>query len=166
MQDATTLSTTSASDPTVEIQSYFGRVNFNLSDKYYLTGTFRADGSNKFGVNNKYGYFPSIAGRWVISNEDFMKGSVLSNLAVRGSWGITGDQGFPAGAALAQYNFSLKGAIGEINVPNPNLKWQQTQSIDIGLDYGILDGRIFGSFDYYRKNTTDLIYPTTAVSNF
>jgi iron complex outermembrane receptor protein len=163
MQDATTLSTTSASDPTVEIQSYFGRVNFNLSDKYYLTGTFRADGSNKFGVNNKYGYFPSIAGRWVISNEDFMKGSVLSNLAVRGSWGITGDQGFPAGAALAQYNFSLKGAIGEINVPNPNLKWQQTQSIDIGLDYGILDGRIFGSFDYYRKNTTDLIYPTTAI---
>ena len=165
MADAGSTVTTppNPSNPTVDIQSYFGRVEFDFSDKYYLTGTFRADGSSKFGVNNKYGYFPSVAGRWVISNENFMKQSPINTLALRGSWGITGDQGFPAGSAQAQYAFAQNGGIGEINVPNPNLKWQQTQSTDIGLDYAFMNNRISGSFDYYHKNTTDLIYQTNAI---
>jgi len=165
MADAASTVTTppNPSNPTVDIQSFFGRVVFNLLDRYYLTGTFRADGSSKFGVDNKYGYFPSVAARWVISNEDFMKQSAISTLALRGSWGITGDQGFPAGASEAQFAFALNGGLGQINVPNPNLKWQQTQSTDIGLDFGLLNGRVFGSFDYYNKNTTDLIYQTTAI---
>ena len=100
MQNASTqLPLVRVVDPQAEIQSYFGRVNFNLSDKYYLTGTIRADGSNKFGSNNKYGYFPSVGAKWNISNEEFMKSSnVLSNLGIRGSWGITGNQEFPSGA--------------------------------------------------------------------
>jgi TonB-dependent starch-binding outer membrane protein SusC len=166
MIDAQSLSTSPSnpSDPTVEIQSYFGRVNLNWYDKYYLTGTMRADGSNKFGSNNKYGYFPSVGARWVISNEDFLKtSSVLNNLALRGSWGLTGTQDFPAGASSAQYAFTQNASIHQINVPNPNLKWQQTSSVDIGADYGFLGGRIFGSFDYYHKNTTNIIYVTNAI---
>jgi TonB-dependent starch-binding outer membrane protein SusC len=153
MVDATNKAITPSnpSDPSVEIQSYFGRVNLNWADKYYLTGTLRGDGSSKFGANNHYGYFPSVGARWVISNEDFLKSSQIFNtLALRGSWGITGSQDFPAGASVAQFAFTQNGAIGQTNVPNPNLKWQKTNAIDIGLDYGLLGGRIYGSFDYYH----------------
>ena len=165
MLDAAHLSLTPANpaDPTVDIQSYFGRATLNMSDKYYLTGTFRADGSSKFGTNNKYGYFPSAAARWVLSNEQFMKTSFFNNLALRASWGTTGDQGFPAGAAQGQYTLPAPATIGLINVPNPNLKWQETKTTDIGLDYGFLGGKVYGSIDYYHKSTTQLIYQTTAI---
>ena len=152
------------SDPTVAIQSYFGRVNLNWADKYYLTGTIRDDGSSKFGANNHYGTFPSVGARWVISNEDFLKSSqIINTLALRGSWGITGSQDFPAGASQAQFAFTQNGAIAQTNVPNPNLKWQKTNAIDIGLDYGFLGGRIYGSFDYYHKNTSQIVDQTNAI---
>jgi TonB-dependent starch-binding outer membrane protein SusC len=152
------------SDPTVAIQSYFGRVNLNWADKYYLTGTFRGDGSSKFGANNHYGYFPSVGARWVISNEDFLKSSQIFNtLALRGSWGITGSQDFPAGASQAQFAFTQNGAIAQTNVPNPNLKWQKTNAIDIGLDYGLFSGRVYGSLDYYHKNTSQIVDQTNAI---
>jgi TonB-dependent starch-binding outer membrane protein SusC len=166
MVDATNKAITPSnpSDPSVEIQSYFGRVNLNWADKYYLTGTLRGDGSSKFGANNHYGYFPSVGARWVISNEDFLKSSQIFNtLALRGSWGITGSQDFPAGASVAQFAFTQNGAIGQTNVPNPNLKWQKTNAIDIGLDYGLLGGRIYGSFDYYHKNTSQIVDQTNAI---
>jgi iron complex outermembrane receptor protein len=151
-------------DPTVEIQSYFGRVNFNLLDKIYLTGTLRADGSNKFGSNNKYGYFPSVGARWVLSNEAFLKDSKLfSNLALRASWGITGNQEFPAGAALEQFTTGAYNSFGQSNVANPNLKWEQTQSVNIGLDFTILKGRIGASIDYYNKNTTNILFENNAI---
>jgi TonB-linked SusC/RagA family outer membrane protein len=151
-------------DPRTEIQSYFGRVNFNLSDKYYLTATARADGSNKFGKNNKYGYFPSVGVKWNVSNEDFLKGNAtLSNLGLRASWGITGNQEFPAGAALEQFNSGSYNSVGQSNVANPNLKWEKTTQINIGLDYGILKNRITGSIDYYNKNTTNLLFQSTAI---
>ncbi|MHA4808494.1 SusC/RagA family TonB-linked outer membrane protein [Flavitalea flava] len=151
-------------DPTTEIQSYFGRVNFNLSDKYYLTATIRADGSNKFGSNNRYGYFPSVGARWVLSNEDFMKNSNLfSNLGLRASWGITGNQEFPSGASLEQFTSTAYNQIGQSNVANPDLKWEKTTSINIGLDYSLLKNRIYGSIDYYRKNTTDLLFQSTSI---
>jgi TonB-linked SusC/RagA family outer membrane protein len=166
MVDATNKAITPSnpSDPSVEIQSYFGRLNLNWADKYYLTGTFRGDGSSKFGANNHYGYFPSVGARWVISNEDFLKSSQIFNtLALRGSWGITGSQDFPAGASVAQFAFTQNGAIAQTNVPNPNLKWQKTNAIDIGLDYGLLGGRVYGSFDYYHKNTSQIVDQTNAI---
>src|SRR6185312_13957865 len=120
-------------DPTTEIQSYFGRVNFNLSSKYYLTATIRGDGSSKFGKNNKYGYFPSVGAKWTISNEDFLKSStVISNLGLRASWGITGNQEFPAGASQEQFNSGSYSSIGQSNVANPDLKWEQTAQVNIG----------------------------------
>ena len=151
-------------DPTVEIQSYFARANLNLSDKYYLTATIRADGSSKFGENNKYGYFPSVGVKWVISNEDFLSSSTfISNLGIRASWGITGNQEFPAGAALEQFTSGGYNSIGQSNVANPDLKWENTTQINIGLDYAILKGRIYGSFDYYNKNTSDLLFQSSAI---
>jgi iron complex outermembrane receptor protein len=151
-------------DPTTEIQSYFGRVNFNLSDKYFLTGTIRADGSSKFGKNNKYGYFPSVGAKWLISSEDFLKSSaVFSSLGLRASWGITGNQEFPAGASLEQFNSGAYNSIGQSNVANPDLKWEKTMQINIGLDYAILKNKIFGSIDYYKKNTSDLLFQSTAI---
>ncbi|HEY4288644.1 MAG TPA: SusC/RagA family TonB-linked outer membrane protein [Puia sp.] len=167
MTDAATLSTSPANpvDPAVSINSYFARVGFNWDDKYYVNGTFRADGSSKFGSNNRYGYFPSVAARWVISNEDFLKNSaVVTQLAIRGSWGTTGDQGFPAGAAQSQFAFSQNGSIGQTNVPNPNLKWQETKTTDIGLDYAFLGGRLYGALDFYRKNTNQIIDQETSIA--
>lgn len=152
-------------DPTVEIQSYFARVNFNLQDKYFLTATFRADGSNKFGKNNKYGYFPSVGAKWLISNEEFLKNStVLSNLGLRASWGITGNQEFPAGAALEQVTSSSYLSFSQTNTANPNLKWEKTTSVDVGLDYGFLNNRLTGSIDFYHKNTTDLLIQSFAIA--
>jgi len=166
MVDATSKAITPSnpSDPTVAIQSYFGRAILSWADKYILTGTFRGDGSSKFGANNHYGYFPSVGARWVISNEDFLKSSqIISTLALRGSWGITGSQDFPAGASQAQFAFTQNGAIAQTNVPNPNLKWQKTTATDIGLEYGLLQGRIYGSFDYYHKNTSQIVDQTNAI---
>ena len=155
---------TTTVDPKTEIQSVFGRVNFNMRDKYYLTATLRADGSNKFGANNKYGYFPSVGVKWAISSEDFMKGSgSFNNLALRASWGITGNQEFPSGASLEQFTSGAYNSIGQSNVANPDLKWEKTNSINIGLDYAVAHNRFYGSIDWYRKNTTDLLFQSTAI---
>ncbi len=165
MQDANNRSLPSTyDDPTVELKSYFARAMFNYANKYFLTGTFRADGSSKFGKNNKYGYFPSVGAKWMISNENFMKGSSLfSLLALRASWGITGNQEFPAGAAEEQFAFTAYNTAGQVNVANPNLKWESTTSYDFGLDFNLLKGRIYGGFDYYNKNTTDILFQSTAI---
>lgn len=165
MQNAgTTFPMTTAIDPRTEIQSYFGRVNFALMDKYYLTATLRADGSNKFGANNKYGYFPSVGVKWNLAGEDFLKNSsVFNNLSLRASYGVTGNQEFPAGAALEQFSSSAYNSIGQSNVANPDLKWEKTTSIDIGMEYALVKNRIFGTIDYYHKNTTDLLFQSTAI---
>ncbi|MEO5892184.1 MAG: SusC/RagA family TonB-linked outer membrane protein [Ferruginibacter sp.] len=151
-------------DAKTEIQSYFGRANLNLSDKYYLTATIRADGSSKFGKNNKYGYFPSVGAKWAISNEEFLKSSaVISNLGFRASWGITGNQEFPAGASLEQFNSGAYNSIGQSNVANPDLKWEKTTQVNVGLDYSLFKNKIYGSLDYYNKNTSDLLFQSTAI---
>jgi len=151
-------------DPTAELQSYFGRVNFNLADKYYLTATVRDDGSNKFGVNNKYGIFPSVGAKWVVSNEEFLKNNtVLSSLSLRASWGITGNQEFPSGASQAQYTSTVYNSAGQTNVFNPDLKWEKTTTLNFGVDFNLLNNRIFGGIDYYHKNTTDILFQGTAI---
>jgi TonB-linked SusC/RagA family outer membrane protein len=146
-------------DPKVELQSIFGRVSFNYANKYNLTATLRRDGSSKFGINNKYGSFPSVGARWSISNEDFMKGSTLfNNLALRGSWGITGNQEFPAGAAEEVFLFNSYNSVSQSNVANPDLQWEQTKAYDFGLDFSLIKGRLTGTFDYYNKNTTKILF--------
>jgi len=150
-------------DPTNELQSYFVRAILNYSDRFFVTGTFRADGSSKFGSNNRYGYFPSVAGKWLISNESFMKGGLFSSLALRASWGKTGNQEFPPGSSQEQFGFTSYNNAGQINVANPDLRWETTTSYDFGLDYSLLKGRIYGAFDYYNKTTTDILFQSIAI---
>ncbi|MGX5818006.1 SusC/RagA family TonB-linked outer membrane protein [Chitinophaga lutea] len=146
-------------NPDSDLQSVFGRVTGNLYDKYLLTATLRADGSSKFGENNKYGYFPSFAAKWNIHNEPFLKGNTsLQQLALRAGWGITGNQEFPAGAAQEQYALGAGGAAGLANVANPDLKWERSSQLNIGLDFSLMNARVFGSVDYFYKKTTDLLF--------
>ena len=150
-------------DPVTELKSFFGRAIFNYKDKYLLTGTFRADGSTKFGQNNKYGYFPSFAAAWNIGKEEFLKISFINSLKIRAGWGKTGNQEFPSGASQAKYSFRDNGILIQVNNPNPNLKWQSDKQYNIGIDFFILNNRISGTLDYFNKTTTDLLFPSPPI---
>ncbi|HEX5151103.1 MAG TPA: SusC/RagA family TonB-linked outer membrane protein [Parafilimonas sp.] len=156
---STSRSISSYVPPTSELQSFFGRAILNFRDKYLLTGTFRADGSTKFGENQKYGYFPSLGAAWNISNESFLRGtSFISNLKLRASWGKTGNQEFPSGASLDRYVISGNNNIPKTNEGNPDLKWETSTTSDVGIDFGILDNRLSGTVDYFYKKTTDVLF--------
>ncbi len=164
MGDAKSITSFSTREITTEIQSYFARVEFNYLDKLYLTGTFRADGSSKFGKNNKWGYFPSFGAKWNLANEDFMKdNSLFSGLSLRATWGITGSQDFPAGASIDQYAFNAYYQFSQINAGNNDLKWEQTTQYDFGLDFSIMHGRFYGTLDYYNKDKTDILFQNVAI---
>lgn len=140
-----------------ELQSYFGRVNYSLMSKYLLTATLRADGSSKFGANNKYGYFPSLAAAWRISEESFLPENLFSELKLRAGWGITGNQEFPGGITRAAFQVNSSGSITQRNNPNPDITWEETEQISVGVDFGILNGKLSGSVDYFDKTTEDLL---------
>ena len=126
-----------------ELQSYFGRVNYNYSDKYLLTATLRVDGSSKFGANNKYGYFPSFAGAWRLSNETFVPKEVFTDLKLRAGWGVTGNQEFPTNTSLATFApNSASGGLQKENVPNPDIKWETTTAYNIGFRLLIVERKI------------------------
>lgn len=153
------LNTSSFRDPTVEIQSYFGRAIMNYLGKYALTFTLRADGSSKFGSENRYAYFPSLAASWTISDEDFMKDhSLINTLKLRLGYGQTGNQEFPADAALDVYRYSSYGSITTNHFGNPNLKWETVESYNVGLDFELLGRRLNGVIDYFYKKTKDPIF--------
>lgn len=164
------LRTSSYIDPSVELQSYFARGSFNYLDKYLLTATFRADGSSRFGTNNKYAYFPSVGAKWVISQESFLKDNkTLNNLALRLGWGQTGSQdGIPAGASQQiginnGYNSSAGGSapFSIVNYASPNLKWETVTSVDGGIDFSFLGNRISGYIDGFSKKTTNVLFLST-----
>lgn len=139
-----------------ELQSYFGRVNYSLNDKYLVTATVRADGSSKFGENNKYGVFPSVAVAWRIAEEGFLP-ALFYDLKLRAGWGITGNQEFDGGVSRAAYQINSDGTFTRQNFPNPDIRWEETSQYNIGLDFGFFEGRLSGSVDYFTKNTTDLL---------
>ncbi len=147
----------SFADPISELQSYFGRVNFNYKDKYLLTATLRADGSSKFGENNRYGYFPSVAVAWKINNESFMSGGTFDDLKLRLGWGQTGNQEFPAGASQDRYQFIQGGGVQQENAGNPNLKWETSTTINVGVDFALFDYRLSGTVEYFSRKTNDLL---------
>jgi TonB-linked SusC/RagA family outer membrane protein len=152
------------------INSYLGRVNYIFANKYLVTASFRADGSSVFGKNNKWGYFPSTAIAWRASEETFIRNlNLFSNLKIRGSWGITGNQAISPYGTLARIssggNYPYNGSDGTdigfyiSSAANPSLKWESTEQIDIGLDMGFLNDRLTITADYYHKKTTDLLMP-------
>ncbi|HEY0898706.1 MAG TPA: hypothetical protein VGD90_05190, partial [Sphingobacteriaceae bacterium] len=140
-----------------ELQSYFTRLNYGYNDKYLLTLTFRADGSSKFGENNKYGYFPAAAFKWKLMNEGFApKG--FDDLSLRVNYGFTGNQEFPAYASLAISQRQLVDRVDVITNASPDLKWETTTTYGAGLDFGLLEGRLNGSIDYFNRSTEDLLF--------
>ncbi len=170
----TTLSTVATKN---ELQSFFGRLNYSYDRKYLLTATMRADGSSKFGKNNKYGYFPSIGLGWNITNENFMENSNLFNvLKLRASWGQTGNQdGIDSKVSLASFIDSKNnndtypldpnaatlddypfGTVA-VRTANPDLQWEVATQTTIGLDFGLLNNRLTGSLDYFNKVTSNVV---------
>jgi TonB-dependent starch-binding outer membrane protein SusC len=147
-------------DPSNKLQSYFGRAILTYDNKYIFSGIIRADGSSKFGANNKYGYFPALSVAWKVDQESFVP-KVFSDLKLRGGWGLTGNQEFPAGAASDLVGINNtdgpNGALEILNVGNPDLKWEQTAQINVGIDFGILNNRLSGTVDLYKKTTTDAL---------
>ena len=145
--------------------SYLGRINYNLFNKFLLTGSIRADGSSRFGENSKFGYFPSFAFGWKLTEEEFIP-DVFSELKLRTSWGQTGNQEignynslltFQSGPNVVLGN-SVLGSVIPSRKSNDDLKWETTEQFNIGLDVALLRGRISGTFDYFSKNTKDLLF--------
>ena len=157
-------------DNTTELQSYFARVNYSYKNKYLLTATVRADGSSSFSKDNRYGYFPSGAIAWKLSEEDFLSDSNVSTLKLRVSAGITGNQ---EGVGYGNYvrrerwgglgisdsgEIFLNSGVGAVAFAEPNLKWESTVQYGAGLDFGFNDDRLSGSIDVYSKETQDLLF--------
>ncbi len=148
--------------PTYELQSFFGRAILNFRDRFIFTGTLRADGSTKFGENNKYGYFPSLALAWNVLQEKFASNSGLfQNLKVRVGWGQTGNQEFPSGASLERNTITSSGGATRVNFANPDLVWETTQTSNVGVDFAIFNNRLTGSIDYFNRKTKDVLYEQT-----
>ncbi len=167
--------TTSTSSATKnELQSWFGRANYGYQDKYLLTATLRADGSSKFGRNNRYGIFPSFAAGWNISKENFLADvSLVSNLKLRASWGKTGNQEMPNKITKRSYKSASDGGgqatypmDGSGNYPvgfylvradNPGIQWEVTTQTNIGVDFGFMNNRLTGTFDFFNKVSDNIL---------
>ena len=176
----TTLSTVKASDYRHVMLSYYGRVNYSFDGKYLLTATVRRDASSRFSKDTRWGTFPSVALGWTLTEEPWLKDNkVVSNLKLRASYGVTGQQeGIGNYNYLPVYTSSVTGAEALINgqyitTYRPeayvsDLKWETTTSWNFGLDFGFLNGRIGGAIDFYTRKTKDLLasVPTAAGTNF
>lgn len=176
----TNLSTVKASDYRHVMLSYYGRINYSFDGKYLLTATVRRDASSRFSKDTRWGTFPSVALGWTLTEEPWLKNQkVLSNLKLRASYGVTGQQeGIGNYNYLPVYTYSVTGAEALINGQYINtyrpeayvsdLKWETTTSWNFGLDFGFLNGRIGGAIDFYTRKTKDLLasVPTAAGTNF
>jgi iron complex outermembrane receptor protein len=163
---------TNSSNTTDELQSYYGRAMVSINDKYLLTATVRTDGSTRFGGDNKYGVFPSAAFKWRLSEEAFVP-EAFSDLNLRVSYGVTGNQQFGHNLYQERWRYGGRlntdwsintgadntqgGGFGPVSFENPALKWESTAQFNLGIDFGVLDNRLRGSFDFYHKNTSDLL---------
>ena len=179
---AAELRTKSSSAVENELQSFFGRLNYGYDNKYLLTATMRADGSSKFGKNNRYGYFPSVALGWNITKEDFLKESeTLNNLKLRASWGKTGVQEIPSKITKTSYKESNSGydtypldpsdtdlasyPYGSIytRLANPNLQWEVSTQTNVGLDFSLFNNRLSGTVDYFNKVSDNILLEVAPV---
>jgi TonB-linked SusC/RagA family outer membrane protein len=156
--------------------SYFGRLNYSYKERYLLTASVRADGQSTLSSGNKWGSFPSVSAGWRINNESFMESTNvwLSNLKLRASWGVSGNAAIKPYQTLttlsgtpAYYYTNAKSIAGYYpsNMGNEDLKWETTEALNFGLDFGFLNNRITGTVDYYMSETSDLLYYQTAPSS-
>lgn len=165
-----------------ELQSFFGRANYSYNSKYLVTATLRADGSSKFGENNKYGYFPSFALGWNISEEDFLSSSeTINNLKLRASWGQTGNQEIPSKITKASFTesntendtYPLTPGINDLSgypygsiytrLANPDIQWEVSTQLNIGLDFALFNSKLTGTLDYFNKVSENILLEVTPV---
>ncbi|WP_028667653.1 SusC/RagA family TonB-linked outer membrane protein [Runella zeae] len=154
-----------------ELQSFFSRVNYQYKDRYLMTATVRADGSSKFGANNKYGVFPSFSLGWRISEESFMKSSPFSELKLRAGWGKTGNQEIPSKITQALFTSQVSGTTSYPLYPtgsyppgtsysrlaNPDIQWEVSTQTDLGLDFGLFNGALSGTVDFFNKVSNNIL---------
>jgi iron complex outermembrane receptor protein len=154
-----------------ELQSFYARVNYQYQDKYLATATVRGDGSSKFGANNRYGIFPSFSLGWRISEEPFLKNSALSNLKLRGGWGQTGNQEIPPKITQPLFTAVVSGTtsypmdastsypagITYSRLANPDIQWEVSTQMNLGLDFAFLNGALSGSIDAFNKVSTNML---------
>ncbi|WP_184543201.1 TonB-dependent receptor [Mucilaginibacter sp. FT3.2] len=163
---------------TLRLISFYSRLNYSYLGKYLLQASLRRDGSNAFGTNNRWGYFPAASAAWRIIDEDFMKSqSLFDDLKLRVGYGKTGNSlGFSSYTPLTiygttgsfYYNGAYIGAVGVTQNPNPDLKWESTATLNGGIDFSLIQGRLGGSVDVYNKKTTNMIttVPVSLINNF
>lgn len=158
-----------------ELQSFFGRATYEWKGKYLATATVRADGSTKFGANNKYGTFPSFSLGWRLSEENFMKSLPISNLKLRAGWGQTGNQEIPnkitqaafrseiaPGTSYPLYTGTYPAGTTYTRLANPNIQWEVSTQTNVGLDFGFLGGALSGSVDYFNKQSNNILLEVIA----
>jgi TonB-linked SusC/RagA family outer membrane protein len=174
IQDALCSSKNVSSSGTASaLLSFFGKVDYNFDDRYYLNATVRRDGSSNFALGDQWGTFPAIGAGWRLSRESFLaNNSFITNLMLRFGWGKTGNQQIPAGRVVAQFggdqgatfyditgsNTSVQTGYRQIALGNPNMKWEKNRSINGGMDLSFLDGRGSFTLDVYQRNTNDLLF--------
>ncbi len=154
-----------------ELQSFFSRVNYAFKDKYLVTATVRADGSSKFGANNKYGVFPSFSLGWRLSEEKFLKSSAFTDLKLRAGWGQTGNQEIPSKITQALFTSTITdktsyplfntgaypGGTTYARLANPNIQWETSSQTDLGIDFALFKGALSGSIDYFSKTSGKIL---------
>lgn len=156
-----------------ELQSYFTRVNYNYVQRYYLTATLRADGSSRFGNENRYGYFPSFSAAWQITDEPFVNIDALTSLRLRAGWGQTGNQDIPDGITQQRINVStgagyqlepgrISPGITFVRTQNEEIRWEVSSQTNVGLDFSLFNDAITGSVDLFRKVTSDILIETSS----
>jgi iron complex outermembrane receptor protein len=157
--------------------SFFGRANYNFNDRYLASVSIRRDGSSRFGEGNEWGTFPAVSVGWRLSEESFLKGRVFSDLKLRASWAKTGNQAIGNYLQYAAYAFGdaqAQAQFGDTYIStirpgavDPNIRWEETDAYDIGLDFSLMNNRVSGSIDWYTKNTNDLLFgvPVAAGTN-
>jgi TonB-dependent starch-binding outer membrane protein SusC len=172
--DAGTIRSAEARATDRGINSYFGQMRYNYDYRYIVSLSGRFDGSSKFGPNNRYGFFPAVSLAWRLSEESFFQAlnTPINEFRLRGSFGITGNDGIPDFAYMDLYrgraNYGQQAGIAPTGIPNPDLKWETTTQINVGADIEFFDERIALAFDYYHNVTTDLLFnrPVSFTSGF
>lgn len=158
-------------NPRQRLLSFFGRANYSYADKYMATVSYRREGSSKFGKNNRWGNFWSVSGGWRISRENFMEGiDWINDLKLRVGYGVTGNNDFGSGYTVRTYksndmyptNGIWQPGYGSTKNINPDLKWEEKKELNIGLDYSVLNNRIFGKFDWYHRRVDDMLFEVAA----
>jgi TonB-linked SusC/RagA family outer membrane protein len=144
------------------LNSYFSRFNFNWDQKYFLSASVRADGSSRFGANNRWGVFPAVSGAWRISEEGFLRDNrIISELKLKASWGIRGNQNISNFASRALIspgaNYLQRAGLAPSQLGNPNLTWEEREDIDLGIELGLFDDRILLSVEVYQGTTNELL---------